>query len=1082
MQIQIIKCAYFITSLLIFLVWPTIANAVPAISINDVSVTEGANAKASFTISISANPASRRNVSVSVSTANGSAVSGKDYTSTNKTLTFQTNQPLSQTFEVPILNDTIAESTEAFMVKLTNPKNATIADNSGTGTILDDDNAPPPVNHAPTCAINTPSATITISPGQAVNYSATISDVDNNLTTIAWIFMGGAPSSSNVEDPGNVLYSQPGTYSATLTATDVQGATCQPQNVTVIVNQPPVCVIDTPTNDVAILAGRALHFTATVSDPENDALTLQWTFNGGNPASSAQEDPGSVTYTTPTAPGEYYLATLSASDSKGAICAQKTRKITVKADPNISINSTSSWSFGQVTDAVSEQPKAVNSNFNVLAINDLGMHCMDLDDRIANILPPFQVMLAQVIQKGDKPVINPAGVELYYSAASNPNDPILNNPDIYNGLDLEGNTFKTNFWYAVERGSYDQFYPSLVTPLLGGPFNVTQDTGLPVPNVENLYIGPDGIVDGNATGSHDGYLSAVQHTTSGIANPYNENTPKKVNEHYDNKPMFVNFPFGYVAPHVNWFEAAGIPAAFVDDFGRENPFPLFRVQAKSGGSVVASVDTVLPVSGETSCTNCHSAPTDTDNNRSDTATKTLVAAGLPVATSNNDPDPKMPVRVSREYGADINILRLHDLKHGADYVDTANQPAVCDITANNGNGSSTCLTNLALVQSKPVICQGCHYTPALDLAHVGPMSGPTGTFANGRNQMAHQTNSRVMHNFHGQFTDLFPAIPAPEQDATTGIITNQNQRIAALENNCYQCHPGKDTKCLRGAMFNGDMLCSDCHGSLKQVGDDFSKQVSTNNPGAFTLAKDFYTNPNTPRVPWANEPGCGSCHTGDALSNLAKSANVIANKMDSKSNVDGIRLRQAFLNNDPKATPIVPTNKRFAEPAAAASFNGFNNPGAGNPELYRVSTGHGGIMCEGCHGPTHAEWPVANSNANDNIAANQIQSHIGPISECSACHTTSALPGNTQNGPHGMHLVNDSRFWREAHKDAAKAQNSKPGGGTCGACHGSDHLGTVLSRVPVTRTFTVESTVRKVDAGKPVACNLCHSISKSFGG
>ena len=204
------------------------------------------------------------------------------------------------------------------------------------------------------------------------------------------------------------------------------------------------------------------------------------------------------------------------------------------------------------------------------------------------------------------------------------------------------------------------------------------------------------------------------------------------------------------------------------------------------------------------------------------------------------------------------------------------------------------------------------------------------------------------------------------------------------------------------------------------------------------------------------------------------------NTMDTFGNKDGIRLRQAFLTSDAKATPIVPTNKRFAEPVVPASFNGFTNPGAGNPKLYRVSSGHGGVMCEGCHGATHAEWPNGNPNANDNVTAKQLQGHTGTISECSTCHTTSALSANTQGGPHGMHLVNDSRFWSQAHKDAAKAENAKTGGGTCAACHGANHLGTVLSRVPVTRTWRVESTDRTVLAGQPVGCGVCHSVSKSL--
>ena len=100
--------------------------------------------------------------------------------------------------------------------------------------------------------------------------------------------------------------------------------------------------------------------------------------------------------------------------------------------------------------------------------------------------------------------------------------------------------------------------------------------------------------------------------------------------------------------------------------------------------------------------------------------------------------------------------------------------------------------------------------------------------------------------------------------------------------------------------------------------------------------------------------------------------------------------------------------------------------------------------------------------------------------ECSTCHVTSAMPSNTQEGPHGMHLVNDSRFWKEAHKGMAKAENAKPDGGTCAACHGADHQGTVLARTPVDRNFSVEGSNRTVVAGDPVGCNLCHSLDKSF--
>jgi hypothetical protein len=760
--------------------------------------------------------------------------------------------------------------------------------------------------------------------------------------------------------------------------------------------------------------------------------------------------------------------------------------VCVPVAEGVSINSSSQ--NGCPDQAVGEVDAVLNGGYRVLAINDLGMHCGDLDTRISSILPPFQVLLGQVIQRGSTPTLNPAGVTLEYSAASNPNDPILGQPNavVQRGLKSDGSTYKTNFWDAVAGGAYDAFYPGGlgITPLATGGFPVTLDVGLPVPNVEELYIGADGVVN-----SGDENLTAVQHAMPGLTAPYVLNEPQTVKEHYGDKPFFVNFPFGYVAADVNWYEGAGIPFAAYDDFGRENAYPLVRVEARQGNNTVATVDTVLPISGEASCTNCHSDPADVQNSRTSKPTDTLANAGLPVATSLDDPDPTLPTDVSVEYAADINILRLHDLKHGANYVDTSGASTPCDLTASDGLGvdDGNCLINKALVQRKPAVCQVCHYTPALDLAQVGPVAGPPGTDANGRNQLAHSSNSNVMHSHHGDLGNLFPPMPAPIQNAQ-GVITNQAERLQVLEDTCYQCHPGTNVQCLRGAMFNGGMLCNDCHGDMQQVGNDFSVGVSPSNPGAFVLDQGNFYDPasNQPRVPWANEPGCGSCHTGDANDNLVNVVNSIVNTRDVYGNVDSIRLRQAFRSDDPKATPIVPTNKRFAEPAVPAVFSqpgtDFANPGAGNPQLYRVSTGHGGVMCEGCHGATHAEWPNANPNANDNVTAMQLQGHTGTISDCTTCHVTSALPNDTQEGPHGMHLVDDRRFWKEGHKDAAKEQNRQPGGGTCGACHGSDHRGTVLSRTPVDRNWQVEDENRHVAAGEPVGCDVCHSLDKSFEG
>ncbi len=130
---------------------------------------------------------------------------------------------------------------------------------------------------------------------------------------------------------------------------------------------------------------------------------------------------------------------------------------------------------------------------------------------------------------------------------------------------------------------------------------------------------------------------------------------------------------------------------------------------------------------------------------------------------------------------------------------------------------------------------------------------------------------------------------------------------------------------------------------------------------------------------------------------------------------DNLRLLQAWIPDDknPKrAVPIVPTNKRFAEnviaptdvvpPLPAES----TAPPVGNPKLFRVSTGHGGLSCQACHGCDSRRMvvrPPINPNANDNLTATQLQGHPGTIMECSTCHSGST--GNNLNGPHGMHPV-----------------------------------------------------------------------------
>jgi Calx-beta domain len=113
-------------------------DALPALSINNVTVTEGntGTTPAVFTVTLSA--ASGQTVTVNYATADGKATAGSDYTATAGTLTF-TPGATSQTITVAVLGDTVKEPTETFFVNLSNATNATIASGRGRGSILDND-------------------------------------------------------------------------------------------------------------------------------------------------------------------------------------------------------------------------------------------------------------------------------------------------------------------------------------------------------------------------------------------------------------------------------------------------------------------------------------------------------------------------------------------------------------------------------------------------------------------------------------------------------------------------------------------------------------------------------------------------------------------------------------------------------------------------------------------------------------------------------------------------------------------------------------------------------------------------------
>ena len=748
--------------------------------------------------------------------------------------------------------------------------------------------------------------------------------------------------------------------------------------------------------------------------------------------------------------------------------------------------------YSPITNAVTQEPFTGNDSYKILAANDLGMHCADIDDQIFSILPPFNIVHAQVIKMGDAPTLmTPAqdsSISVVYSAAANPNDPVLddNNPSMPAFLnpevpaltntnragisinstsqnDLNIGVLKSNFWNNNTTTNTPIGYENYENIFFGllDPNSIVFDTGLPVPESTAL---PDCLASPSSCNFH-------QQQMPGASDKYNQNSPKSF-ARFDNDVNFfssvLNSPLGSIVQQANWWSAEGIPMLPVDDAGRSNPYPLMRIQAKKNGSILASTDVVLPVASEADCQNCHAQMIDCADMslsaliQSDACNEAAISPTLKTQTvfevAALDDAPGFNPDQQLLNASKINILRLHDVKHGNNYpTDWGNCNAANNAT-DSSQWNSNCLTNRT-----PIQCSQCHYSPALDLAQLGPTD-------NVGKQVFQATvgksMSTVMHKFHGQYTDLFPNMPAPndllrKRSATSNGFPNaqtgQSVEQYLLQETCYQCHPGKRAQCLRGAMASGGVVCQDCHGEMSDVGQDFTSGGT--------------------RVPWASEPKCQSCHTGDATNKNHPAGAIVA--------ADGIRLKQAYVND--ANAPIQSPNSRFAENESLYRLSG-------NKNNQSSKQGHGGIMCEGCHGSTHAIWPNANVNANDNVAAIQLQGHTGTITECRSCHTESLRL--SQKGPHGMHDVSPisenngqidrnlrRTYWNREHEDVSRSG--------CKDCHGADGLGTALSKTAADRTLACDKTglngctrittdsgkSRKmmfVPKGTPIRCNMCH--------
>ena len=207
----------------------TITNddAVPAISVNDVTVVEGnaGSLNAVFTVSLSA--ASGLGASATFATANTTATAGSDYTAVSTTVTIPAGST-SVTVNVPVLGDTLAEASETFAVALSGLAGATAGDVAGVGTITDND--------LPALSI----ADVTIAEGNsgpsAATFSVSLSQSSAVPVTVTYATTNGTAvaGSDYTAVPATTLTFPPGTTSLPVSVNVIGDTAIEPDETFVV--------------------------------------------------------------------------------------------------------------------------------------------------------------------------------------------------------------------------------------------------------------------------------------------------------------------------------------------------------------------------------------------------------------------------------------------------------------------------------------------------------------------------------------------------------------------------------------------------------------------------------------------------------------------------------------------------------------------------------------------------------------------------------------------------------------------------------------------------------------------------------
>ena len=250
---------------------------------------------------------------------------------------------------------------------LTSPPNSNIAppgyymlfllDSSGVPSVAQFIQLTTYTTTPPTGSITSPSSNLTLTSGGSVAFSGSSA----TAAKYSWIFPGGSPATSTVQNPGSVTFNTAGTYVTSLTAIDSSGnsdpnpptrtisALPASPDFSIAVTQPAVTVIPGQSATFTVSTQALSGFTGSVvlSVGSENGFPTGITSGGFSPASITGSGSATLTMNTTTSTVPYALS-LTITGTSGSIThtASTTLLVNIAAPAGLTVTSASS---GQVS-------------------------------------------------------------------------------------------------------------------------------------------------------------------------------------------------------------------------------------------------------------------------------------------------------------------------------------------------------------------------------------------------------------------------------------------------------------------------------------------------------------------------------------------------------------------------------------------------------------------------------------------------------------------------------------------------------------------------------------------------------------